>query len=908
MARHEPVGLVTDTEGGKLLRTGDNGPLAALVGDLIFAGDKLVAAGGATITFLYCPAKSQQTLAATAGGSVTVMLEAQRISGDTAALSGKRAAAFCSLPSLERGDRANLELYASAVIRARKRGTLEADAARPPPLPENLRQELEPFNAAIAAEPRNLAARVARASLLEQNHRDTEALEEYRAIHNYWDDAVWVMPKIERMEATRGVKVLDNVTSSAGPVHAVMVGISKYQNLAAHEQLHYADADARMFAEFLRSDRGGAVQDVTTLIDDAATTSAIRNVIAAKAKEPGTFVLLIAAHGVSIDTGPQKGSYIYTFDTHPQYPKTTALSMAEIQDLLASRLEYTGRVYIFMDVCHAGIIGSIPTAKVNQDAEDQLLGSNNNPRTFGFLASAPGQYSYEDEGIGGGHGVFSYFLVRGLNGSLDTGFQSKPLTVRPLFEYVRKQVMVATHSAQTPQERFLTEMEPVFADWLKPSLEIPEWRPIDENKIRDIARKRTRTAEAPAGIPFQEDLAAIDPEDRARVRAENRGQQILLKYLAGDEDPPARSEYEACARYFTEARGLTPGVAVLAAKELFCRARGLLFDKERYAEATGLLERALRLDEDAAYAHNALGIAYLQQGKYERAILSLRDAIASAPYWAYPRHNLALAYSQLGQYDLAIRMYRQAMALAPSFSYLPYNLGLVYQQTNRRREAEAEYRRAIALTPAESPRRAKPYTALGLLQATAGGRKGRAEAERYYQRAIDLKPAASDETAARQNLALLWAQGGRLEDALGLWRANIALSPDDIVSRSSMAAALARAQRTDDAIAQYREILRVKSDYLAARLSLADLLVKARHADEAVETLREGLRQSPGNPRLLAGMGDAAGAAGNPTEAAQAYREALDHSQNPAVRQSLRRKLKRLETVRKKPALLPVSR
>jgi len=48
---------------GKVLRANTETPLAARAGDILFSGDA-VEAIGAPANFLYCPAKSSQTLAA----------------------------------------------------------------------------------------------------------------------------------------------------------------------------------------------------------------------------------------------------------------------------------------------------------------------------------------------------------------------------------------------------------------------------------------------------------------------------------------------------------------------------------------------------------------------------------------------------------------------------------------------------------------------------------------------------------------------------------------------------------------------------------------------------------------------------------------------------------------------------
>ncbi len=101
---------------------------------------------------------------------------------------------------------------------------------------------------------------------------------------------MWVTPRIESLAARREVGVADLVPLADGPVYAVVVGVSQYQKLAAHEQLQYADVDARLLAQFLSSERGGK----------APPTSAVRNSIAANAEQPGVLA------------GDQRGSYIYT--------------------------------------------------------------------------------------------------------------------------------------------------------------------------------------------------------------------------------------------------------------------------------------------------------------------------------------------------------------------------------------------------------------------------------------------------------------------------------------------------------------------------------------------------------------------------------------------------------------------
>ena len=61
-------------------------------------------------------------------------------------------------------------------------------------------------------------------------------------------------------------------------------------------------------------------------------------------------------------------------------------------------------------------------------------------------------------------------------------------------------------------------------------------------------------------------------------------------------------------------------------------------------------KQSVRIDPGEAYGYNALGIAYLEQADFAKAIPAFRDAARRAPNWSYPLHNLALAYVEAGDY------------------------------------------------------------------------------------------------------------------------------------------------------------------------------------------------------------------------------------------------------------------
>ena len=99
----------------------------------------------------------------------------------------------------------------------------------------------------------------------------------------------------------------------------------------------------------------------------------------------------------------------------------------------------------FVDACHSG------------GAKDQLANlSNQNWIKLGYgkqravmTASEVNELSTEGEKWGGGHGVFTYYLLQALGGAASVR-PDHAVSVGEAFDYVRRHVAEDTHGAQTP--------------------------------------------------------------------------------------------------------------------------------------------------------------------------------------------------------------------------------------------------------------------------------------------------------------------------------------------------------------------------------------------------------------------------------------------------------------------------
>ena len=908
--KEEPVGLMLSPGGARIVRANNETPLAARAGDILFAGDAVRTEAGPA-TFLFCPAKVSQTLAP----SSEVVLSTGTLKAKSGKLDAARPVASCFLPQVVRVAVASQQHYGVSMTRGLQKPP-EPQLIPPDKFPPDAAAELAPIEKALTADATDQAALVARSAVFEKHQLYPNALADYKKIGTQYPEAVWVKGKIFELEELLAAKAAQAAAAAplGGKTYALLVGVSKYQKLPQELWLQFADADAQVFAKHLASARGGSIppEDMVLLTNEKATTAALRNAfqtfIKGRAGKKDTVIIMIAGHG-TVEIPGSKGAFILTYDSDPQDLKSTALPMADIQELVQEQLSNVGRVAVFVDVCRAGAIGTIRSTTVNAVVERLAEAEG---EIFGLMASRPKELSYEGPQFGGGHGAFSYALLKALNGEADKN-KDKIVNVNEIIDYVRDAVAESTNDKQHPRDFGTMDNAVALSNLAKPGIELAHFPYIfdsgggplylasaQQTAISDQQNQAVQRFEQAlaAGrlLPDAQDsafeslraLTGLSPEryvhyeNQLRIALENRAQQVLLQYLTGDEVPQTKADFEAGAEYTAAAKRLTPESLFLEGRREFFEGRAMLFDKN-FARAGDLLEQSIRMDPLGAYGYNALGIAYLEQGDYDRSVPAFRDAIQHAPHWAYPRHNLALAYVESGNYNAAIREYREAMRLAPNYMYLPYNLGLVYQRVNRRKDAERSYRRAIEL----SPDSAEPYNALGSLRASMGKRR---EAEDLYRQALTRNPKL---LAARHNLALVLAtDDARRAEAVKLWQENLAQDASHLPSRLALAETLAK---TDARAAadQYRQVLAARPEYVAARIALADLLLQLGNSDEARRELDQVVSRDAANSAAWERIGDLEAGRNRGSEAQSAYQKALETAPDGAARKRIRKKARK---------------
>ena len=269
-------------------------------------------------------------------------------------------------------------------------------------------------------------------------------------------------PKIEVISS--GTTVI--AKEQLGPIKnmvAVVVGVSKYKHAGEGtpklKDLNYAAADAdALSAHFYES----GFNKVIVLTDEKATCAEVRKQIhdnVGVAGESDFVVVFWAGHGSS---DRKNRLYLLTYDADPDDLARTAYPMDEFcKDVSGTS---SRRLMVMIDTCHSGGVTDPTLASRDaggSDVKEAMRGvflaepspepasapAKNATMRLLFTACETNEVSLESSEHG--HGVFTYFLLKALQGEADKNHEGK-VTLDEVIEYTRENVRVFSGSRQNP--------------------------------------------------------------------------------------------------------------------------------------------------------------------------------------------------------------------------------------------------------------------------------------------------------------------------------------------------------------------------------------------------------------------------------------------------------------------------
>jgi tetratricopeptide (TPR) repeat protein len=239
------------------------------------------------------------------------------------------------------------------------------------------------------------------------------------------------------------------------------------------------------------------------------------------------------------------------------------------------------------------------------------------------------------------------------------------------------------------------------------------------------------------------------------------------------------------------------------------------------------------LDEEAAdrpmlpLAAYADGFARMRRGEYRDAITSLRRAAAIG---ADERPQLVVAgtLAQQGRDLEAERTLRSIVGAFPESGVAHWWLGRVYEKLNRIADARREYEVAVS---AALTGRATLYASIGRLSRAEGDFTRATDA---LERRLQLTP---NSPAAHKELARVYLEQDRTEQALAAFRAAVSIDPRDAEAHAAIGRIRLDAGQPAEAIPALRRALDLAPTLYEARYPLALALRQTGRGDEAAREL-----------------------------------------------------------------------
>jgi caspase domain-containing protein/tetratricopeptide repeat protein len=244
--------------------------------------------------------------------------------------------------------------------------------------------------------------------------------------------------------------------NNSGETYAIVVGISKYRYI---KPLSYADSDAELFTELLKSRAGGNIkqENLFLLKNDSANAgnfwSALSRVSNMNLNKGDRVYIFFAGHGDAVKNLNEY--YLLLSDCQPANDGNNyllsfgAIDMYHLKNRIGLLTARGVEVILVLDACRTNeLAGGYASQVFNTSILQSKVGE------IAMLATGPGEVSIEDVSFGSGHGLFTYNLVDALSGRADkeeAGNNDRLISLDELQNWVVKNVKLMAGKFKTSQ-------------------------------------------------------------------------------------------------------------------------------------------------------------------------------------------------------------------------------------------------------------------------------------------------------------------------------------------------------------------------------------------------------------------------------------------------------------------------
>lgn len=659
--------------------------------------------------------------------------------------------------------------------------------------------------------------------------------------------------------------------STATRTFAMIMGISTYKFI---RPLSFADSDAELFRDFLKSAGGGKLPDSNIYFlkneEAKAANFLVKGMSWLRSKNMKTgdrLYIYLAGHGDAIN----QDEYFYlTYDCNPAGDKNNYLITGTIQLYnLKVRIAEASRkgveVIFIMDACRTN---ELPGGGEGQQQLQAAI-SEKQAGEIIMLATGAGQESLEDAAIGTGHGLFTYYLVEGLVGMADTTvLKDNLVTLEELQRYISLTVpSLAEEKYKRKQNPFLccdenkmkviSKVDTAFlrkwilAKQLKGQLRGNEIdyiaRSIKTRGVYDVAdtsilelynffnkalKEFNLTGNGNSAEALFQQMFKLDSNNNYTIDAKlnlateyiNFAQSKINLYLEGRDVATIqriRSQLDADDKSEEITNSLDRMEKV--ARQDFSEVGNMLERAIGYADVDD--ERFQRSLQAKRFFFKAHG--YLEKGGttagLKQAIQDAMEAYKADPAAAYILNTLSSLQLSNDKPDSAIYFGKLAVVAAPQWRYPYLNIANAFRKKNQHDSSLVYFKKALAV----DDKRADAYVDIGFYYFQ---QRKLDSAKVYYEKALRLEP---NNAPALNNMGWLLREYRQFDQALVSFKKCLSIDSTFFNAYNGVSRVFTDMKKFDSARIYYQKALRNYPDKLITANYLGQFYQQLNLVDSA---------------------------------------------------------------------------
>ncbi len=684
----------------------------------------------------------------------------------------------------------------------------------------------------------------------------------------------------QNFPAKTGFKGASPLTNIQPPIilnntYAVVVGISDYQDPAIPD-LRFADKDAEAFANYLRSNAGGKLDNdhLKVLINKEATMAQFATALDwlwEVCKENDRAIIYFSGHGDVEKKSLTQPGFLLCWDAPARvYMAGGAFALPMLQEVVSTlSIQNKAKVIVITDACRSGTLAGSSVGGSQATAANLAKQFGNEIK---IMSCQPNEYSIEGEQWGGGRGAFSFHLLDALYGLADNN-KDHWVTLQEVGRYL--------------EDHVTNEVAPISQVPMIVGNRSEKLTSIDENLLSSIKSGKTNQTQLLSAIESRgieddvlskldsntiklyalfkkalKDKLFLDPIDScadfyyekliSEPKLERLHSTIKRNYAAALQEDAQQAINIWLAADVQQLQCIGKSIKLQPIPRLLDRASELL-GKEHYMyrslqarkllfmgintlrhvnpdemlarQCLPLFKKSFELEPQSPLPLHRMSIIYINHlRKADSALIFAEQAHNLAPNWVLPFTDLASIFCAQKKLDLA----KQALQIAEKIDSLhPYVINQ-WALLNRLIGNNTEALRLMEkYKESEGPMYPCWYNDYGMIFLAMGKFK---EAEENFHKALSMD---STNISVMNNLGSLYNQTYRFTEAEPIFKKVISIDSTQIVTWNNLGSLYNQTRRYEEAEPILKKALSMDSSQYKAWNNLGFSYIQTHRYQEA---------------------------------------------------------------------------